>query len=73
MSWVHLSGKCCLSAKHKEGISDFEKALLDVMGLNQISALSTLVTNLCHYQHLCKRKKRLNQYCADYKRVWRVI
>jgi len=49
----------CLSAKHKEGLSDLEKALLDVVGLDQVSTGGTLVTNLRHYQHLLQTQVTL--------------
>jgi tRNA modification GTPase len=49
----------CLSAKHKEGLADLEKALLDVVGLDQVSTGGTLVTNLRHYQHLLQTQETL--------------
>ena len=49
----------CLSAKNKEGLADLEKALLDVVGLDQVSTGGTLVTNLRHYQHLLQTQETL--------------
>jgi tRNA modification GTPase len=49
----------CLSAKNKVGLADLEKALLDVVGLDQVSTGGTLVTNLRHYQHLLQTQETL--------------
>jgi tRNA modification GTPase len=49
----------CLSAKNKEGLADLEQALMDVVGLDQVSTGGTLVTNLRHYQHLLQTQGTL--------------
>ena len=49
----------CLSAKNKDGLVDLEKALLNVVGLDQVSTGGTLVTNLRHYQHLLQTQETL--------------
>jgi tRNA modification GTPase len=54
-----LPSLICLSAKNKDGLADLEKALLDVVGLDQVSAGGTLVTNLRHYQHLLQTQETL--------------
>jgi tRNA modification GTPase len=54
-----LPSLICLSAKNKEGLADLEKALLDVVGLDQVSTGGTLVTNLRHYQHLLQTQETL--------------
>lgn len=48
-----------ISAKERIGISDLEKALLDTVGLDQVSTSGTLVTNLRHYQHLLQTQDTL--------------
>jgi tRNA modification GTPase len=54
-----LPSLICLSAKNKDGLADLEKALLDVVGLDQVSTGGTLVTNLRHYQHLLQTQETL--------------
>jgi len=54
-----LPSMICLSAKNKDGLADLEKALLDVVGLDQVSTGGTLVTNLRHYQHLLQTQETL--------------
>lgn len=41
-----------MSAKNHEGLPELEKALLNIMGLDQANASGTLVTNIRHYQQL---------------------
>ncbi len=48
-----------ISAKNRMGLGDLEKALLDVVGLDQVSTGGTLVTNLRHYQHLLQTQETL--------------
>ena len=54
-----LPSLICLSAKNKDGLAELEKALLDVVGLDQVSTGGTLVTNLRHYQHLLQTQETL--------------
>jgi tRNA modification GTPase len=54
-----LPSLICLSAKNKDGLADLEKALLVVVGLDQVSTGGTLVTNLRHYQHLLQTQETL--------------
>jgi tRNA modification GTPase len=48
-----------ISAKNRIGLTDLEKALLDIVGLDQVSTGGTLVTNLRHYQHLLQTQDTL--------------
>ncbi len=48
-----------ISAKNRMGLADLEKALLDIVGLDQVSTGGTLVTNLRHYQHLLQTQETL--------------
>jgi len=48
-----------ISAKNRMGLGDLEKALLDVVGLDQVRTGGTLVTNLRHYQHLLQTQETL--------------
>lgn len=48
-----------ISAKNRIGLGDLEKALLDIVGLDQVSTGGTLVTNLRHYQHLLQTQETL--------------
>ncbi len=48
-----------ISAKNRIGLADLEKALLDIVGLDQVSTGGTLVTNLRHYQHLLQTQETL--------------
>jgi tRNA modification GTPase len=48
-----------ISAKNREGLNDLETALLDVIGLDQVSTNGTLVTNLRHYQQLLQTQETL--------------
>jgi tRNA modification GTPase len=54
----------CLSAKDKIGLDKLEKALLDVVGLDQVSTGGTLVTNVRHYQHLLQTQQTLEAVLA---------
>ena len=48
-----------ISAKKREGLNDLETALLNVVGLDQVSTNGTLVTNLRHYQQLLQTQETL--------------
>jgi tRNA modification GTPase len=48
-----------ISAKNREGLNDLETALLNVVGLDQVSTNGTLVTNLRHYQQLLQTQETL--------------
>jgi tRNA modification GTPase len=48
-----------ISAKNREGLNDLETALLNVIGLDQVSTNGTLVTNLRHYQQLLQTQESL--------------
>ena len=48
-----------ISAKNREGLNDLETALLNVIGLDQVSTSGTLVTNLRHYQQLLQTQETL--------------
>jgi tRNA modification GTPase len=48
-----------ISAKDRIGLADLQKALLDIVGLDQVSTGGTLVTNLRHYQHLLQTQETL--------------
>jgi tRNA modification GTPase len=48
-----------ISAKNREGLNDLETALLNVIGLDQVSTNGTLVTNLRHYQQLLQTQETL--------------
>ena len=49
-----------MSAKNQEGLPELEKALLDIMGLDQANASGSLVTNIRHYQQLVQTQETLN-------------
>jgi tRNA modification GTPase len=48
-----------MSAKNHEGIKELEKALLNIMGLDQANASGTLVTNIRHFQQLLQTQETL--------------
>lgn len=48
-----------ISAKNRDGLNDLETALLNVVGLDQVSTNGTLVTNLRHYQQLLQTQETL--------------
>lgn len=48
-----------ISAKNRAGLKDLETALLNVVGLDQVSTNGTLVTNLRHYQQLLQTQETL--------------
>jgi tRNA modification GTPase len=48
-----------ISAKNRSGLTDLESALLNVIGLDQVSTSGTLVTNLRHYQQLLQTQETL--------------
>lgn len=48
-----------ISAKNRDGLNDLEAALLNVVGLDQVSTNGTLVTNLRHYQQLLQTQETL--------------
>ena len=48
-----------MSAKNHEGLPELEKALLNIIGLDQANASGTLVTNIRHYQQLVQTKETL--------------
>ena len=48
-----------ISAKNRDGLNDLETALLNVIGLDQVSTSGTLVTNLRHYQQLLQTQETL--------------
>jgi tRNA modification GTPase len=48
-----------MSAKNHEGLPELEKALLNIMGLDQANASGTLVTNIRHYQQLVQTQDTL--------------
>jgi tRNA modification GTPase len=48
-----------ISAKNHEGLPELEKALLNIMGLDQANASGTLVTNIRHYQQLVQTQDTL--------------
>ena len=48
-----------MSAKNHDGLPELEKALLNIMGLDQANASGTLVTNIRHYQQLVQTQKTL--------------
>ncbi len=48
-----------ISAKNRAGLNDLEAALLNVVGLDQVSTNGTLVTNLRHYQQLLLTQETL--------------
>ncbi|MHA8094156.1 tRNA uridine-5-carboxymethylaminomethyl(34) synthesis GTPase MnmE [Aquirufa lenticrescens] len=48
-----------ISAKKRDGLNDLETALLNVVGLDQVSTNGTLVTNLRHYQQLLQTQETL--------------
>jgi tRNA modification GTPase len=49
-----------ISAKNRIGLADLEKALLDQVGIHQVSSNATLVTNVRHYQHLLQTQQTLH-------------
>jgi tRNA modification GTPase len=48
-----------ISAKNRDGLNDLEIALLNAVGLDQVSTNGTLVTNLRHYQQLLQTQETL--------------
>ncbi|MFA9198740.1 MAG: tRNA uridine-5-carboxymethylaminomethyl(34) synthesis GTPase MnmE [Aquirufa sp.] len=48
-----------ISAKNRDGLNNLETALLNVVGLDQVSTNGTLVTNLRHYQQLLQTQETL--------------
>ena len=48
-----------MSAKNQVGLPELEKALLNIMGLDQANASGTLVTNIRHYQQLVQTQETL--------------
>jgi len=48
-----------MSAKNHDGLPELEKALLNIMGLNQANASGTLVTNIRHFQQLVQTQDTL--------------
>jgi tRNA modification GTPase len=56
-----------ISAKNREGLNDLETALLNVVGLDQVSTNGTLVTNLRHYQQLLQTQETLEGVLAALK------
>ena len=48
-----------ISAKNRSGLNDLETALLNVVGLDQVSTNGSLVTNLRHYQQLLQTQETL--------------
>lgn len=48
-----------ISAKNRVGLNYLETALLNVVGLDQVSTNGTLVTNLRHYQQLLQTQETL--------------
>ncbi len=48
-----------ISAKNRSGLNELETALLNVIGLDQVSTNGTLVTNLRHYQQLLQTQETL--------------
>jgi len=48
-----------MSAKNQVGLPELEKALLNIMGLDQANASGTLVTNIRHYQQLAQTQETL--------------
>ena len=56
-----------ISAKNRSGLNDLETALLDVIGLDQVSTNGTLVTNLRHYQQLLQTQETLEGVLAALK------
>jgi tRNA modification GTPase len=48
-----------ISAKNHDGLSELEKALLNIIGLDQANASGTLVTNIRHYQQLVQTQETL--------------
>ena len=56
-----------ISAKNRDGLNDLESALLNVVGLDQVSTNGTLVTNLRHYQQLLQTQETLEGVLAALK------
>jgi tRNA modification GTPase len=56
-----------ISAKNRAGLNDLETALLNVVGLDQVSTSGTLVTNLRHYQQLLQTQETLEGVLAALK------
>ena len=48
-----------ISAKNHDGLPELEKALLNIIGLDQANASGTLVTNIRHYQQLVQTQETL--------------
>ena len=56
-----------ISAKNRSGLKDLETALLNVVGLDQVSTSGTFVTNLRHYQQLLQTQETLEGVLAALK------
>jgi tRNA modification GTPase len=56
-----------ISAKNRDGLNYLETALLNVVGLDQVSTNGTLVTNLRHYQQLLQTQETLEGVLAALK------
>jgi tRNA modification GTPase len=56
-----------ISAKNRDGLNELETALLNVIGLDQVSTNGTLVTNLRHYQQLLQTQETLEGVLAALK------
>ena len=56
---VALPELILMSAKNHDGLPELEKALLNIIGLDQANASGTLVTNIRHYQQLVQTQDTL--------------
>ncbi len=56
---VALPELILMSAKNQVGLPELEKALLNIIGLDQANASGTLVTNIRHYQQLVQTQETL--------------
>ena len=54
-----LPGVILMSAKNQVGLPELEKALLNIIGLDQANASGTLVTNIRHFQQLVQTQETL--------------
>jgi tRNA modification GTPase len=64
---VAIPDLIAISAKNRSGLTDLETALLNVIGLDQVSTSGTLVTNLRHYQQLLQTQETLEGVLAALK------
>jgi tRNA modification GTPase len=64
---VAIPDLIAISAKNRTGLKDLETALLNVVGLDQVSTSGTLVTNLRHYQQLLQTQETLEGVLAALK------